>query len=312
MGALTDSYHDAGRRGEALEKRKELLALQQKLHGPEHPETLTAMAELALAYQSTGHRKEAFELGEKALEPFLKVLGPEHPDTLSVMHNLASSYKEVGRKDQALKLQEKVLRLRLKVNGATHRDTLGAIQNLVGSYFESAVDQAWQGKDAEHAETSRRLLELAAETADASIANRAAKAYCLRPSSDSQLIETALTLARRAVDLDKGHQNFPWDEMVLGMAEYRQGKYRAADQALAAAEELGKGNRFVRDPARFFHAMSLFQQGNKSEARQMFNEVETRMKPLPADEHQPLTDKVGPDNLVVWLAYKEAKAMLQQ
>src|SRR4030095_8932992 len=119
----------------------------------------------------------------------------------------------------------------------------------------------WQSKDAEHAKTCRRLLELAAETDDASIANRAAKAYCLRPSSDAQFIETALPLARRAVDLDKGHQNLPWDEMVLGMAEYRHGNYRAADQALTAAEELGKGNRFVRDPGRFFHAMRLFQPG---------------------------------------------------
>ena len=147
--------------------------------------------------------------------------------------------------------------------------------------------------------------------ARAPFSRRGRHAYCLRPSSDSQLIETALTLARRAVDLDKGHQNLPWDEMVLGMAEYRHGNYRAADQALTTAEDLGKGNRFVRDPARFFHAMSLFHQGNESGGRQMFNEVETRMKPLPADEHQSLADGVGPDDLIVWLAYKEAKALLQ-
>jgi hypothetical protein len=35
------------------------------------------------------------------------------------------------------------------------------------------------------------------------------------------------------------------------------------------------------------------------------------MKPLPADERNPLADGAGPDDLIVWLAYREAKAMLR-
>ncbi len=35
------------------------------------------------------------------------------------------------------------------------------------------------------------------------------------------------------------------------------------------------------------------------------------MKPLPVDEQKPLLGGGGHDDLVMWLAYKEAKAMIQ-
>jgi serine/threonine protein kinase len=311
MGNLAECYYRVGRREEALEKRKEVLALDQKFRGAEHPETLAAMALLALSNKEIGHPEEAIQMGEKALALHVKVHGPEYPDTLSVMHNLATSYKYVGRRDEALSLQERVLPLRLKVNGAGHPDTIGAIQNLFGSYSEVAALQAWFGQDAKHASTCGRLLEMASGSNDASFANRAAKACCLRALSDPQMNETALTLVRRAVELDKGHGNLPWDEMVLGMAEYRNGNYQAADQALTAAEKSSKDNRLIRYPSRYFHAMSLFRQGKEAEARQLFGDGGAHLKPLPADERQPLADGAGFDDLTVWLCYKEAKALLQ-
>ena len=35
------------------------------------------------------------------------------------------------------------------------------------------------------------------------------------------------------------------------------------------------------------------------------------MKPLPSDENNPLAKGIGDGDLIMWLAYKEAKAMLQ-
>jgi hypothetical protein len=35
------------------------------------------------------------------------------------------------------------------------------------------------------------------------------------------------------------------------------------------------------------------------------------MKPLPTDESNPLAGNADRDDLVLWLAYKEAKAMIQ-
>lgn len=85
----------------------------------------------------------------------------------------------------------------------------------------------------------------------------------------------------------------------------------AADAALTAAELAGKDNRHVRDTARFFHAMSLFQQGKAAEARMVFAEAEAEMKPLPADARQPFADGATPDDLIVWLADKEAETLLR-
>ena len=35
------------------------------------------------------------------------------------------------------------------------------------------------------------------------------------------------------------------------------------------------------------------------------------MKPLPADENNPLAGSADPQDLILWLAYKEAKAMIK-
>lgn len=155
------------------------------------------------------------------------------------------------------------------------------------------------------------MLGLATRTDDASTAERAAKAYCLRPSSDPQLIESAVTLARRAVELGKGHQFLEWYQMALGMAEYRHANFPAADQVLSVAGETVKGDPLVQCTARLYHAMSLFRQGEEAEARQLFDKAVAQMKPLPADEKQPLANGADADSVILWLAYKEAKTLLK-
>jgi thiol-disulfide isomerase/thioredoxin len=57
--------------------------------------------------------------------------------------------------------------------------------------------------------------------------------------------------------------------------------------------------------------MSLFRQGKENEARQLALEAVSWMKPLPTDEKNPLAGKADTNDLILWLAYKEAKALLQ-
>jgi hypothetical protein len=63
----------------------QVLELRKKVLGPEHPDTLTSMANLALTYSSQGRWAEAEQLEAQVLELRKKVLGPEHPDTLMSM-----------------------------------------------------------------------------------------------------------------------------------------------------------------------------------------------------------------------------------
>jgi hypothetical protein len=46
------------------------------------------------------------------------------------------------------------------------------------------------------------------------------------------------------------------------------------------------------------------------EARKLAVEAAARMKSLPRDDKNPLTGAAGAEDLVVWLAYKAAKALI--
>jgi eukaryotic-like serine/threonine-protein kinase len=125
----------------ALGLYREAIPLQEKVRdyylaasGPEHPDTLLAMHNLAISYNYVGRRDEAIKLGEQVLALRRKTLGPEHPDTLKTMNNLAVSYDEAGRLDETLKLREEVLALSRKINGPEDADTIGAMNNLALSY----------------------------------------------------------------------------------------------------------------------------------------------------------------------------------
>ena len=95
------------------------------------------------------------------------------------------------------------------------------------------------------------------------------------------------------------------------MAEYRSGNYAAADEALLAAAEADPNDPLLTGTSAFYRAMSLFRQGKSDEARKLAIEFATKMNPLPADEQNPLAGDVDVDYLILWLAYKEAKASIK-
>jgi WD40 repeat protein/serine/threonine protein kinase len=176
--------------------------------------------------------------------------------------------------------------------------------------LEVAALQAWFSQDTEFATTLRRAIEFANGTTNPATAERAAKMGSLRLSTDKAQLEASLVLARRAVEFGKNSVVMYWYQMALGMAEYRNGHYAAADEALsAAAAQAGKDNPNVFGTAALYRAMSLFRQGKETEARRLFTEAADRMKPLPADEKNPLTGG-SHDDLILWLAYKEVKALV--
>ena len=173
-----------------------------------------------------------------------------------------------------------------------------------------AALQAWFGQDKELSSTCEKLLSLAKDTEGPAVAERAAKCCSLR-QADAKLREAALVLARQAVDLGKNHSLFPWFQMTLGMAEYRSGHFAEADAALIAAATGGKDNPRVVGTSAFYRAMGLFRQGKTDLARKLATEAAAKMKPLPVDEQKPLEGGAGHDDLIMWLAYKEAKAMIR-
>ena len=82
-----------GRHADALKLREETLALRKAKLGPDHPDTLLSMNNLANSYAALGRHADALKLHEETLALRKAKLGPDHPDTLVSMHNLANELR---------------------------------------------------------------------------------------------------------------------------------------------------------------------------------------------------------------------------
>jgi tetratricopeptide (TPR) repeat protein len=231
---------------------------------------------------------------ERAITEYRKLV-TEQPADGALLIKLAAVYQSAGRTREAVPLL-------VTASAANPKDTLLSLK--------VAALQAWFGQHRELAATRQRILAFAKGTNDATTAERAAKACSILPPSDKAELEAALVLGRTAVKVGKGTEWRDWYLLALGIAEYRSGNYAAADEALLAAEKAGPNNRFVTGTSPFYRAMSLFRQG-KEEARKLAVAAAARMKPLPRDENNPLAADTDHDDLILWLAYKEAKAMIK-
>jgi tetratricopeptide (TPR) repeat protein len=278
---------------------EEVLGIRRKLLGPEHPATLDAMSDLALSCDRGGRHDEALKLREQTLSLVQKVRGPSHRDTLKAMENLASSYAETGRSSEALNLQAKVCELNSKNTDAS---------------LTLATLQTWFGRDTDYEASRRRLAQQAQGTDQAGTAERAAKAVCLRPCDDTALLTNALTLARQGVELGKDSSSLPYYQLTLGLADYRNGQYAAAEQSILAAEHTAPDQEELQGIAHMFRAMALFREGRVEEARRLFIQAQTQVPPLPADETKPAAAgrPFNHDLLIWWLSFKEAKSIIEE
>jgi hypothetical protein len=171
--------------------------------GPDHPDTLESMHNLANAYAALGDESEAFQLREETLTRRNARLGPEHVDTLRSRLALASSYAILNRFDDALKLDQQTAALMEAKLGPEHSETLQAMNSLARDYknvrrFDDAVtllektlaiQQRTLGRD--HLETLGGMIRLANAYNDLS---QHAKAVQLR--------EEALVLQRLKLPAD--------------------------------------------------------------------------------------------------------------
>lgn len=330
LGSLAISYSAAGRQTEALAIKEEVLALCRKVLGPKDPKTAEAAAGLGKAYDAAGEPDKAIACWTEtvridpknaeiqyylsrilcfngryfeALEPLRAAcaLYPGGERGREMRERLANALTALGRTSEALPLQA-------DISGAFSEDTSKAIR--------VAALQAWFGRIDEHAATSQRMLDWARNATDVEDFDRVAKLTCLRPVASASQRQAALTFARKAVALGQEHQWLAFFNMVLGMAEYRNGHYLEAEDALRAATQRAATDRSAAGPrilgiSGFYRAMNLFQQRRTAEARALFTETKGQMKPFPADDQNPLANYASHDDLILWLACKEANALLQ-
>ncbi|MCJ1231793.1 hypothetical protein MMC12_008472 [Toensbergia leucococca] len=127
-------YQFSGRYDDAEELYKRALAGREEQLGPDHPDTLGTVENLAIVYRNKGRYDDAEELYKRALAGNEEQLGPDHPDTLRTVQNLANVYSNKGRYDDAEELYKRALAGREEQLGPDHPDTLGTVENLAIVY----------------------------------------------------------------------------------------------------------------------------------------------------------------------------------
>ena len=116
---------------------RQTLAWREKVLGPEHPDTLTSMGNLAGVLDSQGKYEEAESINRQTLVQREKVLGPEHPYTLTSVYCLAHLLAKRHRYDESLLLYERAYVAYSTVLGNDHRTTRACHQH----YLETLASQ---------------------------------------------------------------------------------------------------------------------------------------------------------------------------
>jgi tetratricopeptide (TPR) repeat protein len=197
---MPDGRERQARFAEAEKLQREQLELSRRVMGPEHPNTLGSMGNLASTLADQERYAEAQELERQTTELQTRVLGPDHPSTMGNLMNLGFSLEKLHRYEEAEKVYRKVLEGQQRVLGPEHPDTLLSMDNLNNAIAE-------QGRYAEAEKLCRETLEirtrvLGGEHPDTAMSEYELSGLVARQKRPGE----ALTLLRHAVDhgLDSG------------------------------------------------------------------------------------------------------------
>ncbi len=133
---LAEALDGIGHLSEAFELKTEAVNHLREVFGPEDPNTLMAIANLAVSHARMERHDLALPLLKEVLELRQRVLGPEHFDTMTSMNNLASALSSIGDLKGAEAMYSDLVELMEIHLGDNHHDTLLATSNLATVYVD--------------------------------------------------------------------------------------------------------------------------------------------------------------------------------
>jgi tetratricopeptide (TPR) repeat protein len=220
---------ERGNYGTAEEMDRQALEGYKKALGPEHPDTLSSMANLAATYRNQGRWKEAEELFVQVMETSLRVLGEEHPDTLSSIANLASTYRNQGRWKKAEELDVQVMETRKRVLGEEHPDTLSSMANLAATYINQGRWKEAEELFVQVMETRKRVLGEEHPDTLSSIANLAATFWNQGRWKEAEELEVQVMETSSRV-LGEEHPHTLSSIANLASTFWNQGRWKEAEE----------------------------------------------------------------------------------
>jgi tetratricopeptide (TPR) repeat protein len=132
---IGQTYRELGAFTDAEPQWVRALEIREKALGPDHPETLRSVNNLALLYNLERRPDDAEPLLKRALAGYEKTLGPDHPDTLNSVNNLVALHWSRRRYAEAEPLLKRTVAASEKVHGPDHPDTLVSVGNLAALYL---------------------------------------------------------------------------------------------------------------------------------------------------------------------------------
>ena len=143
MNEIADAHTQAGRHGESLKLRIEMLEQKSAKLGRDHSDTFVRMNNLATCYFHV-HRLVDAATARRDAGAAPRQSGPNHSDTLASMNALAISYSAENRHEDARKLIEQALAIRLQANRQADEDIAGIAwtQTVLGIIGQSAHNLA--------------------------------------------------------------------------------------------------------------------------------------------------------------------------
>jgi hypothetical protein len=142
----------------ALGLQEKAVDVSTRVLGPEHPDTLSSINNLAATLFNMGDFQAARGLQENAVDVCTRVLGPEHPITLSSIHNLANTLASMGDFQAARGLQENVVDQHTRVLVPEHPVTLMSINNLAITMSSMGDLRAARGLQEKAVDVHTRVL----------------------------------------------------------------------------------------------------------------------------------------------------------
>lgn len=124
LGRLAETEQCARAAVEAMVSvagHRAVLAARLNVMSPEHPNTLSGHADLALVLCEMGRLQEAEAQHRIALDTRIRLLGSEHPDTLSSRSSFAGRLRRLGRLEEAEQEHAAALEARRRTLGDEHR-----------------------------------------------------------------------------------------------------------------------------------------------------------------------------------------------
>ena len=84
--------------GKSLEYHRKALAIRERVHGPNHPDTAMSHHNMGIVFKQQGDHAAALEAWGKALAIFEQVYGPQSEMVGTACKNMAIAYEAQGER----------------------------------------------------------------------------------------------------------------------------------------------------------------------------------------------------------------------